>query len=55
MRGSSTGSEGFADLSTGFADAAILNGKIVTVDEDFTIAEGMAIKDDRIIRGRIKC
>ncbi len=50
MRGSSTGSEGFADLSTGFADAVILNGKIVTVDEDFTIAEGMAIKDDRIIR-----
>jgi predicted amidohydrolase YtcJ len=32
-----------------YADLVVLNGKIITVDEDFTIAEGLAVKADRII------
>ncbi len=31
------------------ADMIITNGKILTVDEQFTIAEALAIKDDKII------
>ena len=31
------------------ADMIIVNGKILTVDEQFTIAEAVAIKDDKII------
>ena len=31
------------------ADMIIVNGKILTVDEDFTIVEALAIKDDKII------
>ena len=30
------------------ADRIFVNGKIVTVDEDFTIAEALAIRGDRI-------
>jgi predicted amidohydrolase YtcJ len=30
-------------------DMILLNGKIVTVDQDFTIAEAVAVKDDKII------
>ena len=32
-----------------FADLILTNGKIVTVDERFTIAEGLAISGDRIV------
>ncbi len=31
------------------ADTIIINGKILTVDEQFTIAEAVAVRDDRII------
>jgi hypothetical protein len=31
------------------ADLILTNGKIVTVDERFTIAEGLAIRGDRIV------
>jgi predicted amidohydrolase YtcJ len=31
------------------ADTIIINGKILTVDEQFTIAEALAIKDDKIM------
>ena len=31
------------------ADIVLLNGKIVTVDDRFTIAEALAIKDERIL------
>ena len=31
------------------ADSILINGKILTVDEDFTVAEAIAIKDERII------
>ena len=31
------------------ADMIIKNGKILTVDAQFTIAEAMAIKDDKIL------
>jgi len=34
---------------TPFADAIFTNGQIVTVDRDFTVSEGLAIKDGRII------
>jgi predicted amidohydrolase YtcJ len=35
--------------SSGTADLVFSNGKIVTVDERFTIAEAVAVKDDRIV------
>src|SRR5437588_479858 len=31
------------------ADTVLVNGKIVTVDDRFTIAEALAIKNDRIV------
>jgi predicted amidohydrolase YtcJ len=35
--------------SSGTADLVFSNGKIVTVDERFTIAQAVAVKDDRIV------
>ena len=32
-----------------YADLILLNGKIITVDQNFTIAEAVAIKQDKII------
>ncbi len=32
------------------ADTILFNGKVITVDKDFTIAEAVAIKGDRVIR-----
>ncbi|MGZ9077302.1 MAG: amidohydrolase [Burkholderiales bacterium] len=37
-----------ASLGCGAADLVLVNGKIVTVDERFTIAQGLAIKGQRI-------
>ncbi|WP_167618271.1 amidohydrolase [Maribellus sediminis] len=34
----------------GFADVVILNGKVLTIDENFTIADSIAIKADRIVK-----
>ncbi len=39
----------FARNSSPSADLILLNGKIVTVDQNFTIAEAVAIKQDKII------
>ena len=33
----------------GMADKVLYNGKVVTVDSKFSIAEAVAIKDDKII------
>jgi hypothetical protein len=41
-----------SDSATAMADAAdwvLTNGQILTVDEDFSIVEAMAIKDGRIL------
>jgi predicted amidohydrolase YtcJ len=32
-----------------FADLVIINGKVITVDSDFSIGEAVAVKDGRII------
>ena len=34
------------------ADIVLLNGKVITVDDRFTIAEALAIKGERILAGR---
>src|SRR6266498_4902698 len=39
----------FAGNPPVFADLILLNGKIITVDQNFTIAEAVAIKKDKII------
>src|SRR4051794_5312172 len=39
----------FAGKPPSYADLIFLNGKIVTVDRHFTIAEAVAIKGDRIV------
>jgi len=38
-----------ADLGVLHPDLVLLNGKIVTVDEDFSIAEAVAIKDGKFV------
>ena len=38
-----------ADLGVLHPDTVLFNGKIVTVDEDFSIAEAVAIKDGRFV------
>ncbi len=38
-----------ADLGVLHPDTLLFNGKIVTVDEDFSIAEAVAIKDGRFV------
>ncbi|RLI32755.1 amidohydrolase, partial [Candidatus Bathyarchaeota archaeon] len=30
-------------------DLVIVNGKVLTVDKDFTVAEALAVKDGRIV------
>ena len=40
---------GGADLGVLHPDTILFNGKIVTVDEDFSIAEAVAIKDGRFV------
>ncbi len=37
------------DLGVLHPDTVLFNGKIVTVDEDFSIAEAVAIKDGKFI------
>lgn len=39
----------FAGKPSSYADLILLNGKIVTVDQHFTIAEAVAVKQDKII------
>ena len=39
----------FANDPPSYADLILLNGKLVTVDKNFTIAEAVAIKKDKII------
>jgi predicted amidohydrolase YtcJ len=39
----------FANAPPSYADLILLNGKLVTVDKNFTIAEAVAIKKDKII------
>ncbi|MCW3105629.1 MAG: Amidohydrolase 3, partial [Segetibacter sp.] len=39
----------FAGKPSPYADLILLNGKIVTVDQHFTIAQAVAIKEDKII------
>ncbi|MGE3842302.1 MAG: hypothetical protein AB7I50_12000 [Vicinamibacterales bacterium] len=34
---------------TARADLVLINGKIVTVDDRFSIAQAIAVKDDRIV------
>ena len=38
-----------SDLGVLHPDTILLNGKMVTVDEDFSIAEAVAIKDGKFI------
>ena len=39
----------FAQGVSGQADVVLTNGKIITVDDKFTIAQAVAIKGDRIV------
>jgi predicted amidohydrolase YtcJ len=43
------GAIAISDAQQAAPDLTLSNGKIITVDQRFTIAEGVAIKNDRVI------